>query len=89
MTTVNEEHDSAVKRLDAARAEQHRLTGHHAAARGSPGELAAEVRLHAADQQVGAREAWLRWVDDDGYRGLNAGPFDLQRELDDALGPVR
>ena len=34
------------------------------------------------DAAVGtsAREAWLNWVDDEGYRGLNAGPFELLAE---------
>lgn len=89
MTTVTEEHDRAVQRLDAALAEQDRLNGCHEAALGTLAELPAEVQCHAADQQVTAREAWLKWVDDDGYRGLNAGPFDLRRELEDSLGPVR
>ena len=22
------------------------------------------------------RQAWLRWIDDESYRGLDAGPFD-------------
>jgi hypothetical protein len=88
MTTVSKEHDRAKQRLDAAFAEQERLTGCHEAALGTPAELSADVELHAADEQVAAREAWLRWVDDDGYRGLNAGPFDLRRELEDTLGPV-
>jgi hypothetical protein len=89
MTTVSEEHDRAVQRLNAALAEQDRLTGCHEAARDTPSELSAEVDLRAADEQVAAREAWLNWVDDDAYGGLNAGPFDLRRELEDALGPVR
>jgi hypothetical protein len=89
MTTVIEEHDRAVERRDAALAEQHRLTDCRDTAIGTAAELSADVQLHAADEQVAAREAWLRWVDDDGYRGLNAGPFDLRRELEDALGPVR
>ena len=89
MTTVSEEHDSAVQRLDAALDEQYRMTGSHEAARGTSAELPAEVQRRAADQEVVARETWLKWVDDDGFRGLNAGPFDLLRELEDARGPVR
>jgi hypothetical protein len=89
MTTTSEEHDHAVQRLDAAVAEQDRLTGRHEAALGTQAELSADVHLHAAEAEVMAREAWLKWVDDDGYRGLNAGPFDLRRELEDSLGPVR
>jgi hypothetical protein len=89
MTTVSEEHDRAVDRVSAALAEQHRMTDRYEAAVGTSAELAAHVQLHQADEQVTASDAWLRWVDDEGYRGLNAGPFDLRRELEDALGPVR
>jgi hypothetical protein len=89
MTTVTQEHDRAVQRLGTAFAEQERSTVRYEGALGTPVELAAEVELHVADEQVAARQAWLRWVEDDGYRGLNAGPFDLRRELEDALGPVR
>ena len=38
------------------------------------------VGLHAADEEVAARDAWLTWVDDDRYHGLNAGPFELLAE---------
>jgi hypothetical protein len=89
MTTVNEEHFRAVDRLNAALAEQHRLADRYEAAVGTSAELSAHVQLHRADEQVMARDAWLKWVDDEGYRGLEAGPFDLRRELEDALGPVR
>jgi hypothetical protein len=89
MTTVVEEHDRAVDRLGEALSEQHRLANRYEAAIGSSAELSAHVRLHRADEQVMARDAWLKWVDDEGYRGLNAGPFDLHRELEKALGPVR
>ena len=44
---------------------------------GRSAHLLAAVGLHAADQEVAARDAWLRWVDDDRYHGLNAGPFEL------------
>ena len=89
MTTQSTEHDRAAQRLEAALAEQHRLGDRYAAATGRPADLTAEVALHAADQEVAARETWLKWVDDEGYHGLNAGPFDLRRELEDALGPLR
>ena len=36
--------------------------------------------FRAAGDQVTAREAWVHWVDDEGYRGLNAGPFELLAE---------
>ena len=88
MTTPSQAHDDATQRLTAALAEQDRLTSRFEAAAGTPGELSAGVELYAADAQVVARDAWLRWVDDGGYRGLNAGPFALRRELEAALGPV-
>jgi len=50
------------------------------AAAGTSTELGAYVRLRAASDQVSAREAWVNWVDDEGYRGLNAGPFELLAE---------
>ena len=88
MVTVGEEHDCAEQRLGAALADQHRSSDRYDAALGTVGELDAEVALHAADQEVAARDAWLRWVDDEHYHGLNAGPFDLRRELEEGLGPV-
>ena len=50
------------------------------AAVGTSTEFGAYVRLRAAGDQVTAREAWVNWVDDEGYRGLNAGPFELLAE---------
>ena len=50
------------------------------AAVGTSTEFGAYVRLRGAGDQVTAREAWLNWVDDEGYRGLNAGPFELLAE---------
>jgi len=78
--TRSEEHDSAVLRLDAVLAEQDRLRQRHDAAIGTSTELGARVELRAAGDQVAAREAWLHWVDDESYRGLNAGPFELRAE---------
>jgi hypothetical protein len=89
MTTQSTEHDRAAQRLEVALAEQHRLSDRYDAATGRPADLTAEVALHAADQEVAARESWLKWVDDEDYHGLNAGPFDLRRELEDALGTLR
>ena len=74
------EHDRAQRRLGAARAEQGRARERNEAAVGGSAHLLAAVGLHAADQEVAAREAWLRWVDEDRYRGLNAGPFELLAE---------
>jgi hypothetical protein len=80
MTTATNAHRHAEHLLSAALAEQHRSMERCDAATGKPDHLVAEVALHAADQQVAAREAWLRWVDDEHYHGLNAGPFELFAE---------
>lgn len=72
MTTP--EHDSAVQRLDVEHLEQERLRVRYNAATGAPAD---HRRLGAADDQVAPREAWPRWIDEDSYRGLNAGPFEL------------
>ena len=77
---ASEERDRAVQRLDGALDERDRLGGRFNAAVGTWTELEAYVRLRAAVDQVRAREAWLDWVDDEGYRGLNAGPFELLAE---------
>jgi hypothetical protein len=80
MATVGKEHARAERLLGAALAEQHRSRERCDAAVGGSAHLLAAVGLHAADQEVAARDAWLRWVDNDGYRGLNAGPFELLAE---------
>jgi hypothetical protein len=69
MATVDNEHDRAERRLGAALAEQHRSSDRYDAAVGRSARLLAAVALHAADQEVAARDAWLRWAEDDGYRG--------------------
>lgn len=83
MATQGEAHDGAVRRLRAAIAEQDRLTFLHEESVGTVAEPAADAARRGADEQVMARDAWLSWVDDDGYHGLNAGPFALRRELED------
>jgi hypothetical protein len=83
---TSEEHDSAVQSLNAALVEQDRLSERYDAAIGTSTELSAYVRLRAAGDQVAARGAWLSWIDDEGYRGLNAGPFELLAESDRGLG---
>ena len=83
MATRTETHDGAVRRLRDATTEQDRLTQRYEAAIGTSAEPNADAARRAADEQVRARDAWLRWVDDDDYRGLNAGPFALRRELED------
>ena len=80
MVTLSKEHDRAERELGAALAEQRRSSDRYDAAVGGSARLIAAVGLHAANQEVAARDAWLRWVDDDGSRGLNAGPFELIAE---------
>ncbi len=79
-TMASEERDRAVQRLEAALVEQDRLGERLDAAVGTSTELGAYLRLRAAGDRVTALEAWLHWVDDEGYRGLNAGPFELLAE---------
>lgn len=74
------EHASAARRRDAALVEQARAQDLFHAAIGTSTELAAYIRLRAAGSQVSAREAWVHWVDDASYRGLNAGPFELHAQ---------
>jgi hypothetical protein len=78
MAKLGREHDRAEQRLGAALAEQRHSSDRYDAAAGRFARLDAAIDLHAADQEVAARDAWLRWVGDDGYRGLNAGPFELR-----------
>jgi hypothetical protein len=77
---ASEERDRAVQRLEAALVEQDRLGERFDGAVGTSTEFGAYVRLRGAGDQVTAREAWLNWVDNEGYRGLNAGPFELLAE---------
>ena len=74
------EHDSALRRLTAALEEQDRSSERYDAAIGTSTELRAYAALCAAGEQVSARGAWLNWVDDERYRGLNAGPFSVLAE---------
>ena len=77
---ASEERDHAMQRLEAALVEQDRLGERFDAAVGTSAEFGAYARLRAAGDQVTARQAWLNWVDDEGYRGINAGPFELLAE---------
>lgn len=75
---VDREHDSAIERLEGALMEQ---------AAGTATELVA----CAQRAEVAARQAWVHWVDDEAYRGVNAGPFELRASdpagADGALRP--
>jgi hypothetical protein len=78
---VDQEHDSAVERLEAALVEQDRLRERLDACVSTSTELTAYTQLQAAGSHVAARRAWVHWVDDKAYRGLNAGPFELRTSL--------
>jgi len=60
------------------------------AAVGTSTEFRAYVGLQAAGEQVRARQARVDWAEDESYRGINAGPFELlaeRRELVRTRGP--
>jgi hypothetical protein len=77
---TSSQHDTAVERVRAGVAEQDRLRDRYERMIGTSGEFEAYVQLRAAGERVAAREAWVHWVDDEDYRGLNAGPFELLAE---------
>ena len=91
-TRTSEEHNSAAQRLQASLMEQQRLDDRYHDAIGTMTEQRAYAQLRAAGDQVAALGAWIRWVDDEAYRGLNAGPFELLAERSDgdrsSEGPV-
>ena len=57
----------ALERVYAASADRSRLRDELDAARGSTGELQADVSHRAASDEVAARERWLQWVEDGDY----------------------
>ena len=56
-------HDSAVARLDSARANREALSTTAAAARDTPDEARAIRELEVATVDESARAAWLKWVE--------------------------
>jgi hypothetical protein len=62
---VSQSHSVAVERFEAAREERNRRAGQYEAASDSPEELPALTELRAAEDQLAAREAWLKWVERD------------------------
>ena len=56
-------HKDAIRRLEAAQDEQRRQSELNRAARGTEHQRDAADRLAAADTQVAAREAWVKWVE--------------------------
>ena len=62
---TNDARDDAVKRLEVALAEEDRLGDRYRAALGTSSEFSAYARLQGASDDVTAREAWLKSIDDD------------------------
>ena len=81
-------HDDAVRRLEAGLRAQDWYGDRYAAAIGTSSEIGAYERLRAAGVRVAADETWLHWVDDEDYRGLNAGPFELLAETRASKPPM-
>jgi uncharacterized protein YqfB (UPF0267 family) len=61
----SESHSGAVERFQAAREERDKRAVQFDAASGSPRELPAFTELHAAEEQLAARESWLKWIERD------------------------
>ncbi|MFL5820584.1 MAG: hypothetical protein ACJ76S_07875 [Solirubrobacteraceae bacterium] len=56
-------HKSAIRRLDAARDDQRDRDDAHHAAEDTPGEPAAASELARANDELAAREAWVKWIE--------------------------
>lgn len=61
------ERGRAILRLKAAVSEQRRLRDTHKAAKDAGNELAVDAALLGADEEVAARERWIKSVDDHDY----------------------
>jgi hypothetical protein len=60
-----EERGGAKARLNDARDHQVRATERHEAAKGTSGEMHADIDRREAGERVAAREAWVKWVERD------------------------
>jgi hypothetical protein len=58
-----EAHMQAIRRLDAAVDDRERVSKQYDAVRGNEGERGAVVALAAANEQLAAREAWVKYVE--------------------------
>jgi len=58
-----EAHESAVRRLDAARSDQHDKSEAHDAAQDPATEREAGSELAEANEELAAREAWVKWIE--------------------------
>ena len=72
--------ESARQRLEAAQKEQDGSRECYERALGTATEWDARAQMCAAGELVSARRAWVHWLEDESYRGLNAGPFSLREE---------
>jgi nicotinate-nucleotide pyrophosphorylase len=61
------EHERAVQRLYAAVEQQSRVRTERDGAKDAPDAVKADASLRAADDEVSARERWLKAVDDQDY----------------------
>jgi hypothetical protein len=61
----SESHSTAVERFKSAREERDRRASQYEAVSGSSNELGAFTQLRAAEEQLAAREAWLKWIERD------------------------
>jgi hypothetical protein len=59
----SEAHKSALRRLDAARDDQRVKSEAHDVAQETPDERAAASELAGANEQMAAREAWVKWIE--------------------------
>jgi hypothetical protein len=57
----------AVERVDMASTERSALRDEYENAKGTSAELQAKGLLKAANDEVGARERWLQWVEQGDY----------------------
>jgi hypothetical protein len=67
MSSDQNAHDRAVQRLRAAVAERGRALGGRESASDAHGDVQASASARAADDEVVARERWLKAVDDHDY----------------------
>jgi hypothetical protein len=56
-------HALAIRRLDAAVDEDEHMSKQYDSARGTSGERGARVVLAAANEQLAAREAWVKYIE--------------------------
>ena len=58
-----EAHESALRRLDAARTDQRQKSETHDATQDAASEREAAGDLAEANEELAAREAWVKWIE--------------------------